>query len=178
MRRGIAPTLNGEINMNAIVKAVLFCAAAGASVPATAAYNFTITNTQPIGFASNSTAFIFTLTEQAIAATTYNIFLRYYDYSCVNNPFCQPNVEVKYTRNAGPVANTATFHVSGATGRLYPRDIAVVFETTSDAPVTISNLTTRFATLVPEPTTWALMLAGFAMTGYALRRRRAEIAFA
>lgn len=31
---------------------------------------------------------------------------------------------------------------------------------------------------VPEPTTWALMLAGFAMTGYALRRRRASVAFA
>lgn len=30
---------------------------------------------------------------------------------------------------------------------------------------------------VPEPATWALMLAGFAMTGYALRRRR-RIAFA
>jgi len=31
---------------------------------------------------------------------------------------------------------------------------------------------------VPEPTTWALMLAGFALTGYALRRRRANVAFA
>jgi hypothetical protein len=31
---------------------------------------------------------------------------------------------------------------------------------------------------VPEPTTWALMLTGFALTGYALRRRRAGIAFA
>lgn len=29
---------------------------------------------------------------------------------------------------------------------------------------------------VPEPSTWALMLAGFAMTGYAMRRRR--VAFA
>jgi hypothetical protein len=33
-------------------------------------------------------------------------------------------------------------------------------------------------TAVPEPTTWALMLAGFALTGYALRRRRATLAFA
>jgi hypothetical protein len=31
---------------------------------------------------------------------------------------------------------------------------------------------------IPEPATWALMLAGFAMTGYALRRRRASVAFA
>jgi hypothetical protein len=33
-------------------------------------------------------------------------------------------------------------------------------------------------TAIPEPGTWALMLAGFAMTGYALRRRRAKVAFA
>lgn len=30
---------------------------------------------------------------------------------------------------------------------------------------------------VPEPSTWALMLAGFGLTGYALRRRRSQLAF-
>lgn len=32
------------------------------------------------------------------------------------------------------------------------------------------------APAVPEPTTWALMLAGFGMVGFAMRRRR--VAFA
>ncbi|GAA3720832.1 hypothetical protein GCM10022268_31370 [Sphingomonas cynarae] len=39
---------------------------------------------------------------------------------------------------------------------------------------TLPNLT--FA--IPEPASWALMLTGFGLTGYALRRRRPRIAFA
>jgi hypothetical protein len=31
---------------------------------------------------------------------------------------------------------------------------------------------------VPEPTTWAMMIGGFAMVGANLRRRRTTIAFA
>lgn len=31
---------------------------------------------------------------------------------------------------------------------------------------------------IPEPTTWALMLAGFAMVGYAMRRRRPQVVYA
>jgi hypothetical protein len=34
------------------------------------------------------------------------------------------------------------------------------------------------APAVPEPSTWTLMLAGFGITGYALRRRRAVVAIA
>ena len=34
------------------------------------------------------------------------------------------------------------------------------------------------APFVPEPTTWALMLAGFGMVGYAMRRRRPKVVFA
>ncbi|KQU62451.1 hypothetical protein ASG67_05040 [Sphingomonas sp. Leaf339] len=36
----------------------------------------------------------------------------------------------------------------------------------------------RQVPLVPEPATWALMTLGFGLTGYALRRRKARIAFA
>ena len=36
----------------------------------------------------------------------------------------------------------------------------------------------RFAPGVPEPTTWALMLAGFGMVGYTMRRRRPQVVFA
>jgi len=37
---------------------------------------------------------------------------------------------------------------------------------------------TAAASAVPEPATWGLMLAGFALTGTALRRRRVSVAFA
>jgi len=40
---------------------------------------------------------------------------------------------------------------------------------------TVFNVT---AAAVPEPTTWALMFAGFGMVGYAMRRRRSAVAFA
>ena len=33
-----------------------------------------------------------------------------------------------------------------------------------------------FGTAVPEPTTWALMIAGFGLAGAGLRRRRTVIA--
>ncbi len=42
-----------------------------------------------------------------------------------------------------------------------------------------NGASTGFVALaVPEPSTWALMLAGFGLTGYALRRRRSTVAFA
>ncbi len=41
--------------------------------------------------------------------------------------------------------------------------------TTTVSNGTVVNLT---AAAVPEPATWALMLAGFGMVGYAMRRRR------
>jgi len=52
--------------------------------------------------------------------------------------------------------------------------IRTVFTTTANVG-TVFNVT---AAAVPEPATWALMLAGFGMVGYALRRRRAAVAFA
>ncbi|MGH6988095.1 MAG: PEPxxWA-CTERM sorting domain-containing protein [Caulobacteraceae bacterium] len=36
----------------------------------------------------------------------------------------------------------------------------------------------EFATSVPEPATWAMLLAGFAFVGYAMRRRRTSVSFA
>lgn len=36
----------------------------------------------------------------------------------------------------------------------------------------------RVTGVIPEPSTWALMLAGFGMVGFAMRRRRASVAIA
>lgn len=45
-------------------------------------------------------------------------------------------------------------------------------------PFSDFSITYTYAAYAPEPTTWALMLVGFGMTGYALRRRRARVVFA
>ena len=40
----------------------------------------------------------------------------------------------------------------------------------------IRNVTAGYATTVPEPASWALMIAGFGLTGAAMRRRRTALA--
>lgn len=46
-------------------------------------------------------------------------------------------------------------------------------------PLTTVSITPKMAApAVPEPATWALMIAGFGTVGYAMRRRRARIAYA
>jgi hypothetical protein len=50
---------------------------------------------------------------------------------------------------------------------------------TSGRPfMTPISITIDFTPAVPEPATWALMLAGFGMVGYAMRRCRPQIGYA
>jgi hypothetical protein len=49
-------------------------------------------------------------------------------------------------------------------------------EATGPGPVTLTISDTRIAGAVPEPASWALLIAGFGLTGAALRRRRTAIA--
>ncbi len=74
----------------------------------------------------------------------------------------------------GPVVNDtiSAFLFAGdsfgyfiANGGSYNNDSTGVLASVSDAPVG-----------VPEPATWGLMIAGFAMTGFAARRRRTTLA--
>ncbi|PZO92115.1 MAG: hypothetical protein DI623_01330 [Sphingomonas sanxanigenens] len=44
--------------------------------------------------------------------------------------------------------------------------------------ITTADIYRQFAAGVPEPATWAMLIAGFGMIGGAMRRRRATIAFA
>ena len=44
--------------------------------------------------------------------------------------------------------------------------------------ITSADIYRRFAASVPEPATWAMLIAGFGMVGAAVRRRRTTIAFA
>lgn len=83
---------------------------------------------------------------------------------------------VSGTLNADPALSNPTAQSFGATG--YFRYIS--FNPTSVATVNTSccgannyGLNELRVSLVPEPATWALLIAGFAMTGVALRRREA-----
>ncbi|WP_394648694.1 PEPxxWA-CTERM sorting domain-containing protein [uncultured Sphingomonas sp.] len=64
----------------------------------------------------------------------------------------------------------------GATGqvRIANRDAATgTYGASTYANLSLSTIRASVMSPVPEPATWAMMIAGFAMTGAALRRRRA-----
>lgn len=48
----------------------------------------------------------------------------------------------------------------------------------TEAFLTFDNIAVSRSTMVPEPATWALLIAGFGMVGHAMRRRRVARAFA
>lgn len=92
--------------------------------------------------------------------------------------FAQP---IAFTLNAA--ARSAL--QSGGTFRLSGRGLGLdigptsptqsVFGLTSGANASL-EFTTRTGAVVPEPGTWALLIAGFGLAGGALRRRRAQVA--
>ena len=50
------------------------------------------------------------------------------------------------------------------------------FGQSADASGSFGNTTVTIGSAVPEPATWALMVGGFAMTGFAMRRRKVALA--
>lgn len=71
------------------------------------------------------------------------------------------------------LAGTSYFAV--ATG--FANDDFGAYTLTIDGPGTASNLPTGPG-VVPEPATWAMMLAGFGIVGHAMRRRKATVRYA
>lgn len=154
------------------------------ATPAAAA-DFTLVAGTPVTFAVTRTGFLATLTAQAAESSPFQAILSFYDFSGCPLPDggcvpVDPNRSETVNLIAGPRATTTTFAISAGTGRGPFGPITLTFLTTSLTPITITRLSADSAGIpsVPEPATWALMFAGFAMTGYALRRRRAAVAFA
>jgi hypothetical protein len=68
--------------------------------------------------------------------------------------------------NGGTLAGTGTFRLTN-------------FQPTgANTPFTIDGSVARITTAVPEPATWAMMIAGFGLVGGTLRRRRAVVRLA
>ena len=60
---------------------------------------------------------------------------------------------------------------------------ALVEELPLDSALTYANTSTatiyrQFATAVPEPATWGMMILGFGLVGGSLRRRKTKVSFA
>jgi PEP-CTERM motif len=69
----------------------------------------------------------------------------------------------KFTTVVGP--GTYTFSITGDGGGGLPAGLGIRLDT--------GNLNT-----VPEPATWAMMLAGFGVVGFSMRRRQVRVSFA
>ncbi|GGB15248.1 hypothetical protein GCM10011380_00850 [Sphingomonas metalli] len=172
-----------------ILKAALCAAVAVCAAPASAA-TFTISAGNPaagslpaINNGQSNRFFQLDAFVEAASATTFSITLSTFDIACANSEFCTPIYPGGYIRDtvtydvaAGGAQRLFQFSLPGT--RAGGTDIQVLFSTTGSVPISFSNVSSRNTPLVPEPSTWALMLAGFGLTGYALRRRRARVAFA
>jgi opacity protein-like surface antigen len=69
--------------------------------------------------------------------------------------------------HASYVLNAGTYRISGIA-------VASPYRAGGGA----ARLTSTITAVIPEPSTWALMLAGFGMVGYAMRRKKARVALA
>lgn len=69
------------------------------------------------------------------------------------------------------------YNVANASGRGQKFTGAITRLSISEGSTLPDGATASITTTVPEPSTWALMLAGFGLMGYALRRRT-RVAFA
>lgn len=79
------------------------------------------------------------------------------------------------TSTAGIFDQSFNFAITSGTGRFLGSSGAFTSFGQVDARTRPSQITFTFSglvTAVPEPASWAMMLIGFAMTGYALRFRR------
>ncbi|TRW17142.1 PEPxxWA-CTERM sorting domain-containing protein [Glacieibacterium frigidum] len=76
----------------------------------------------------------------------------------------------------GPITFNSLFGALTAVGTRYSNnDAPGVLATNADVGTTRYGAGT-FAAYVPEPATWGLLITGFAMTGVAMRRRKAALA--
>lgn len=138
----------------------------GAGVPAVPLSSFTI------AFGSN----VYTATNTIRFFTNNNVGLAGFNDTTTQDVLdFSSGVFLIYNAisNAGPIAGTGTFTSVLATN-------AGAFNwTTTPAGILTFRAVVGAAPAVPEPATWAMMLAGFGVLGSALRRRsRVSVSFA
>lgn len=102
------------------------------------------------------------------------------------SPFAVPNTITSGTAcfsNPSIALPLGTIAVDPSCGSLNYRSFYSRASTTFTGTITGLSITRggtdtgfSFVSAIPEPSTWALMLAGFGMVGYALRRRRVAYA--
>ena len=167
------------IKKMALVAAAAVCVAQ----PAQAAVTFTLAPGDVAGFSASDTGFTVSFFTETVAPTSFQGILTAFAGAGPCTEFCVPyspyRMEViNRTALPGGVFQTFSISVATSTGPIFDRVFRIV--NTGSNNITFRDFTSVRDVLspIPEPTTWTLMLAGFAMTGYALRRRRAKVAFA
>ena len=109
-------------------------------------------------------------------------------WSGAPSPFAVPNTISRGTAcfaNPTGALPLGTIAVDPSCGSFTYRSFYSRAETTFTGTITGLNISRggsdtglQFTPSVPEPATWALMLAGFGMVGYAMRRRRPQVVYA
>ena len=79
---------------------------------------------------------------------------------------------------AGPGFKLSKDEARALNGKKFETDFQLdYFRTWGELPAPGAILTTPpVAAAVPEPATWAMMIGGFGLTGFAMRRRQAAVA--
>jgi hypothetical protein len=165
--------------------ALAFAAIAFLSITAPAQAAITTTNysisggtsgTFSLGFDDSTSLYSLAALDVTVGSTTFNtsnagLFQFISNVTIGGNPSGVQSVsstddDFVFTLTAGPQSQTSTFfyHVAGG----LPSPLAT--------SVTISQIPTTAP--VPEPSTWAMMLLGFSVVGFAFRRRRQATATA
>ena len=116
-----------------------------------------------------------------------------YSFTFAGGPFDLQSFDVSYADSAGALANLTAYDAAnavinsgafnvGSTGTLSFSGwtgISKLVVTNTVAHFSMDNLTLAAAGAVPEPATWAMMIAGFSLVGASMRRRRrASVSFA
>ena len=175
--------------MNKLILAAVVVAGSMTAVAANAAYTLTTTNGGDGSVAAGPAPYTFTIT-----GANNGVGSSLTSYTDVASGALTITASYSYTTNDvdGAAFDPAGYTINGALFQLSPGSSASGYTQTGTVSFSVlagdtygfyvnstdSILGTGTLSIgaVPEPATWALMIGGFGMTGFAMRRRKVALA--